>query len=1178
MDKPMVWPYGSIGTEAARSSSIANVDGGEGGADKPKSKITTSKKKDNSSTSQPLTEDTGSPAASPPATGITSRSRSFSSSFQRIFATSSAQSPVPNISLPSTPRPFFNQSPRQDDEDGFQDAAKSHRDRTNSRSGSFSLADSLSSRAVVTASAGSAASPASGGAADPLAGLHETLRDLAKKRGKKEKLKSRPEQVDVLDKASTNKLVKFWQASGVGASYEPEFKQKRRDKVRSKDSGQPGLHRLPGISEQPDDSDTKVRRWQSIMDNSRLSVPPAFEGPHRQRQIQDAKDMYQTVVRNAERSNTAVPPYDFIELIGKGSFGRVYKCREQKTGELVAVKIINIDDTDFEEHVLEKDNALASFRKEVGILQQLKDSNAKNINMIHDAFDLHNQLWIVSDYCTGGSLRTLSRANAGKGFEERYIIPIARELALAIKSVHDIGVIHRDIKCANVYVTEEGDIQLGDFGIVGEVEDGTASKRRTIIGTPHYQPLELQAKTLLTAEAYGKEVDIWSYGCTIFEAATGQPPYAHVPREHVHRELKKPPRLEGGDYSNGLRDFVAFCLNSDPKERPSADDVLDHPYISNTAKRYPTSSLATLIDRYAAWEYKGGQRISLWMAGGAAAPVNSAELENANLGDDDLDWNFSTSDNFNAAFGKRYSHMINIQDFAAAQLGTPEGSGLPPINTKDLSAYQRLEQAHREMSANRGERSLDRLFDANKSPYELHTPLEDDEPVSDLPFRNMGTGAPRESLIDLDMGGGLDKAPVFNFELSDLATIKARTSRPIAIPDDDEEEEEEYRPSGIDDKRATMEWKFPSAEDRKRATMEWTFSTAEPSEPDDPDVSMNLPPTGMAGLPHGFRPTLKHSTTAPIGQLGDFAHLEETVKPSSATVPTTIQRSSPPVRDSVRSMIDLDLGGLDDPANIIRPRTATSISSAAGSTFTDMTSGNPFDLEEDPEQNEIDRNRFSYHKQWRSDGGRMKRSSHKTMQMHSRGSSLMSTDSELDHMREGNNVFEYNYNPIRDKDSSRPQLLSGAPQIDTTSWPDFGPGSGLDEPPTYPRATFRNRKPNGSDSSGAGRGNHANGLSTGSIATSATRGGSQRDLPFPDAVPPREELMYDGANPSLMMSELDRLLDDVTHAFKATTKAFKQQTGYSENDQAADAVVSGSETDSGVESSAAPTGDEEGFA
>ncbi|KAI7131247.1 hypothetical protein KC317_g17168, partial [Hortaea werneckii] len=104
------------------------------------------------------------------------------------------------------------------------------------------------------------------------------------------------------------------------------------------------------------------------MDSS-LLAPGPFEGPNKQRQIQDAKDMYQTVARNAERSNSAVPPYDFIELIGKGGYGRVYKCKERSTGKLMAVKIINIDDADFQEHYLDKDNTINSFRKEVGILQ-----------------------------------------------------------------------------------------------------------------------------------------------------------------------------------------------------------------------------------------------------------------------------------------------------------------------------------------------------------------------------------------------------------------------------------------------------------------------------------------------------------------------------------------------------------------------------------------------------------------------------------------------------------------------------------------------------------------------------------------------------------------------------------------------------------------------------------------
>ncbi|KAI7668043.1 kinase-like protein, partial [Hortaea werneckii] len=575
------------------------------------------------------------------------------------------------------------------------------------------------------------------------------------------------------------------------------------------------------------------------MDSS-LLAPGPFEGPNKQRQIQDAKDMYQTVARNAERSNSAVPPYDFIELIGKGGYGRVYKCKERSTGKLMAVKIINIDDADFQEHYLDKDNTINSFRKEVGILQQLKDSKARNINMIHDAFDLHNQLWIVSDYCTGGSLRTLMRANPPprRGFEEHFLIPIARELATAIKSVHDIGVIHRDIKCANVYVNEEGDIQLGDFGIVGVVDDGS-SKRRTIVGTPHYLPREMHiTSSHLTDEAYGTEVDIWSYGITMFEAATGLPPYANVPQNQFHTVVDNPPRLEGDDYSDGLKDFIAFCLDSDPRARPSAAEVLTHPYIANSAKKYPTSILVKLIERYAAWEYKGGQRQSLWAPGGAMGPVNDAEEDENLAGDDANEWNFSTSDNFNEAFGRRYSQMmIGAQDFAEGHFDAPAGAGLPPIQTRNLTPLERFRQQNEEMSANRGERSLDRLFKPGTAPYELHTPIDDPEPLSDLPLRSMSGPAPtRESVIDLDSANTLDASvPTFNFDFGDVPTMKARTSR--HIPSEEEEEQEpdfDYGPNNKDERRATMDWKFPSA-DKKRATMEWTFDSAGTAEPESPE-------------------------------------------------------------------------------------------------------------------------------------------------------------------------------------------------------------------------------------------------------------------------------------------------------------------------------------------------------
>ncbi|KAG9545234.1 kinase-like protein, partial [Aureobasidium melanogenum] len=171
------------------------------------------------------------------------------------------------------------------------------------------------------------------------------------------------------------------------------------------------------------------------MSSNHLDPFSAVGAGTKQKQIQDAKDMYQVVVDRAARTNTAVPDYEFLELIGKGSFGRVYKCKNNATQDLVAVKIIDVDDLDYKLDLDQKDEAIEDFRKEVKTLKLLRDSQAKNINYIQEAFDLHSQLWIVSDYCPGGSVHTLMKATPGPGLEEEYIIPIARELAVALKYV-----------------------------------------------------------------------------------------------------------------------------------------------------------------------------------------------------------------------------------------------------------------------------------------------------------------------------------------------------------------------------------------------------------------------------------------------------------------------------------------------------------------------------------------------------------------------------------------------------------------------------------------------------------------------------------------------------------------------------------------------------------------------
>lgn len=858
----------------------------------------------------------------------------------------------------------------------------------------------------------------------------------------------------------------------------------------------------------------------------------AAGSPAKAKAINDAKDMYQVIVKRAERAGVPVPNYDFISLIGKGSYGRVYKCRDRDTGKVVAVKILDMDDTDYnQEEILQKDETLRDFKKEVNTLRQLTEGNVKNINTLYEAFDFTTQLWIVSAYCAGGSLHTLLKPHK-RGLDESYIIPAARELAVALKYVHDAGFIHRDVKCANVLVTEEGELQLCDFGIAGIVDHQVSNKRMTIIGTLHFMSPEFHTDEMTVKQGYGQEVDVWAYGASVYEMATGQPPYSDVAPQHLGTMAV--PRLQGDTYSQDLRDFVAFCLVEKPEDRPSMDQVLDHPYLASTSRKYPTSNLSKLLSEFADWEFKGGQRQSLFAPHGAAAPRLSMFG-----GDDEAEdeWNFSTSDSFDEAVARRHSQLpIDIYDFASGDLQAPAGAGLPPMMTAEeteMTPVERFQKERENMQANRGGRGLERIFSPNTAPYELHTPVEDDPPLSDLPLRNMVTdrGANRETLIDLD-SMDLDE-PNFNFEFGDIPTIKANRGNRVS---DDVDDEESYQFGGQDEdtKRATKEWKFPSLTlppaEIKRATMDWTFSTAAPAEPEEPDAAMTLPPMND-GLGTVFRPQLKHTATEPIGNFNDFLH---PILPLNATITS----SGSQFRDSTTSVIDLDLGLLD-PAEIVRPSTANSAKYSAMSDAS-MT---PFDLEDDEDQVERDKDRFSYHKQVRSEPGRMLERDYITRLSHARGTSLSSTDSDrLSQADQNENLYRYDYNQ-KLATQTRAQMLSGLQTDDLKggNWDKYGIESEL-EPGFNPNyegvAAPRLEDPDFPLS----RDLRSNGLSSRSVsrlrdASSArSRRPGRREIDFPSPVPPHPQALLEDADPELVMSEMDRILGDLAHALRVTAK------------------------------------------
>ncbi|KAL1296691.1 hypothetical protein AAFC00_000167 [Neodothiora populina] len=750
------------------------------------------------------------------------------------------------------------------------------------------------------------------------------------------------------------------------------------------------------------------------------SLDPFSAVGTKSKQVQDAKDMMQMITERASRTGTAVPDYTFLELIGKGSFGRVYKCERNDTREVVAVKIIDVDDLDYRLDNTQKDEAIADFTKEVSTLKHLKDSRAKNINYIQEAFDLHSQLWIVSDYCPGGSVHTLMKAvPSGAGLEEHFIIPIARELAVALKYVHEAGVIHRDVKCGNILISEQGDVQLCDFGVAGVME-GQTSKRSTIIGTPFWMPPEMHSMEPDSQEGYGTEVDCWAFGCTVYEMATGMPPNHKFHPSMLRTVLKAAPRLGDGDFSQDLRDFVAFCLKENPQERPTARQILEHHYIADTYEQYPTNSLRQMIDRYVQWEQKGGQRASLFNPYGAAAPQLSEESE----GDFD-DWNFSTTESFNKDFAHRYSQLgVDTADFALPEAGNDKG--VPAVESR---GYKPFEEVQEDIKAKRGEKSMQRLFDPDASPYDYNEPVEDDEqPLSDLPLRNLPSNgaANRETLIDLDMGGSeLDLQPAFNFDFGDVPTLKAaRPPRASLLADDDDNEDYDFTIDAQNGKRATREWKMPwsadpepepmpeplanenanrktldwqmpwggetsltekpqnrrtqdwsfplseiATENPSRRTQDWTFATAEVSEAAvDAGNEFTFPPAQSEDdINPGFRPMLTRTATEPIGQFKDFLH-------PPAQITLTSENDTRSVRDST-PMIDLDMASgpnfdvnfdLDDDNTMTMHRNDHGASPAVSLAGSTETRRNPFFLA-DVDRVMEEENKRSSHRQSRSE-------------------------------------------------------------------------------------------------------------------------------------------------------------------------------------------------------------------
>ena len=376
----------------------------------------------------------------------------------------------------------------------------------------------------------------------------------------------------------------------------------------------------------------------------------------------------------------------------------------------------------------------------------------------------------------------------------------------------------------NILILEDGRVQLCDFGVSGTLEPAV-NKRSTIVGTPNWMAPELQQEWVKDANPqsrmepqkilYASEVDIWAYGCTIYEMASGFPPFHRVlPFDLPNSGV---PVLEGDRHSQELKDFLAFVFQTDPRDRPNADEILEHPFLSNSVKMYPTVMLVKLVEDYYKWEHEGGARASLFNPYGAQAPDPLAPEDE----EEDDDWTFSTSDEF----GNRLSRAFP-DPFTAP--GQPFMGINPPPDDEDR--FAKLQASIKEEAINRAGSRLNRLFDQSLTPYR-YSMLDsggNGRPPSDLILRDFNPGAPnRETVIDLDFAAPII-VDVPSIDLGEVPTLKAnRVQKLIREMQIEDEERDSFDEDDQYTKRATREWTFPTSNDQaNRKTQDWTFPMA----------------------------------------------------------------------------------------------------------------------------------------------------------------------------------------------------------------------------------------------------------------------------------------------------------------------------------------------------------------